>query len=272
MNTNSVPPELHDSGWGQKLLSLYEHSSKHSQYQALPDLLLRRFPALRSLQANKHEAERWAYIRQAIDLNRLSVLDIGCNTGYFSFAALECGASKVLGYEGTTSHATFCNTAARAVGMHERFCVEPTYFDFDQPAPPRADVCLLLNVLHHLGDDFSSSVPDIELAKSLMAQHLRTMSRHTNLLVFQLGFNWKGDKKHPLFEHGTKEEMINYVRQAIASQWSVLDIGVAQRVEGKVTYVPLDSHNIARDDSLGEFLNRPLFLLKSREFDTANHT
>ena len=59
--------------------------------------------------------------------------------------------------------------------------------------------------------------------------------------------------------------MIELVRQ-LDADWAVQAIGIAERHDGRVVYRDLDARNIDRDDSLGEFLNRPLFILRSRRW------
>ncbi|MCF6204852.1 MAG: hypothetical protein L3J59_14485, partial [Methylococcaceae bacterium] len=90
------------------------------------------------------------------------------------------------------------------------------------------------------------------------------LSRKTRYLVFQLGFNWKGDVKKPLFKNGTKEEMISFITKGVESSWEVKSIGIAEKTNNKYIYKNINTNNIKRDDSLGEFLNRPLFILKSK--------
>ena len=89
------------------------------------------------------------------------------------------------------------------------------------------------------------------------------MAQKTNFLIFQLGFNWKGDTKQCLFEHGTKSEMIQFIKDGIKGFWEIIEIGVAEKKDGVVTYEPLNVFNVKRNDTLGEFLNRPIFILKS---------
>ncbi|MCB0752603.1 MAG: hypothetical protein KDC52_14120 [Ignavibacteriae bacterium] len=82
------------------------------------------------------------------------------------------------------------------------------------------------------------------------------------MLVIQIGFNWKGDIRFPLFENGTKGEMINYLKSNISKKWEISKIGIAEQIENKIEYKSLSNNNIVRNDRLGEFLNRPLFVLK----------
>ena len=94
-------------------------------------------------------------------------------------------------------------------------------------------------------------------------KQLNCFAAKTDILVFQLGFNWKGDRSKPLFNNGIKAEMINFIQEGIKNTWKILHIGVAEGTKGSVVYSALNDRNIERDDNLGEFLNRPIFILKS---------
>ena len=104
----------------------------------------------------------------------------------------------------------------------------------------------------------------VAAAKAQMIAQLNRLSRQVSTLVFQLGFNWKGNRHACLFEHGTKAELIDFVTRGTAADWQVDAIGIAERHDGAVRYAPLSARNIVRDDALGEFLNRPIFVLRSR--------
>ena len=55
--------------------------------------------------------------------------------------------------------------------------------------------------------------------------------------------------------------MIEFVQKGVEGRWSIRKIAVAERYQQTIKYVPIDDVNIKRDDSLGEFLNRPIFIL-----------
>ena len=44
----------------------------------------------------------------------------------------------------------------------------------------------------------------------------------------------------------------------------IRNIGIAESAGDKIIYNELDSKNIERQDSLGEFLNRPIFIMESK--------
>ena len=77
-----------------------------------------------------------------------------------------------------------------------------------------------------------------------------------------------------LFINGEKQERIKRVALAVAiidfiissleSEYEIVKIGIAERIDEDITYNDLNDMNIIRDDSLGEFLNRPIFIMKSK--------
>lgn len=246
------------------LTALYQRTSKHSNYQvpatALAPLLGGEALPVKS----RHEHERLAYILSRVSVDGLHVADIGGNTGFFSFELLAQGARRVDCYEGNAAHHDFVRAATQQLGLAGRLHTHHRYVSFEPAELPVVDCTLLLNVLHHLGDDFGDRATAKEAARQRMLACLAALARSTRLLVFQLGFNWKGDRHQPLFAAGSKAEMIRFIEQGTAADWEVSAIGIAERADGEVVYRDLCDRNIARDDSLGEFLNRPIFIMRSR--------
>lgn len=251
------------------LLDRHNRSEKHIGYHILPERL-NALVAGTEL-ANRytfHEPARMAFFREQVDFAGKRVLDIGCNIGYFLMGALDAGAAQVVGYEGKASCGEFVGQAISELGEESRFSFHPRYYQFDGEGQ-HYDVALLLNVLHHLGDDYGDRYGDgsqaMAAAKQQMLDQLNRMAGHVDTLIFQLGFNWKGNRHTCLFEHGTKAEIIDFVTRGTAAHWTLQAIGVPERHDGVVRYAPLSAGNILRDDSLGEFLNRPIFVLRSRQ-------
>lgn len=251
----------------EKLIDYYSNTSKHSNYQVLASSLKSVLGSDDVQTRTRSEQERLEYILRNIDVAGKTVLDIGGNTGFFTFELIDAGARSAHLYEGNKEHVEFVTLAAEVLGLSDKVRVTNDYFNFEEPYDERYDVVLLLNVLHHLGDDYGDKTATINEAKAGMIQQLNSMSQLTRTLVFQLGFNWQGDPKVGLFENGTKQEMIDFIKEGIAGYWDIEYIGVPVRTENGITYNNLNDQNILRDDSLGEFLNRPLFILKSTQND-----
>lgn len=247
------------------LAELYSKASKHSNYQRLPTVLKKHLDEDLLRIKSRNEYERLSYILQNVPVRNKSVLDIGANTGFFSFALMENGAQSVRIYEGNQEHADFIRYAAQFIGMDGKMTVENAYFDFTAPQKGvHYDIALLLNVVHHIGDDYGDFSIGQQAAKRSIIESVNNLFSTTNVLIFQLGFNWQGDKNKPLFATGTKQEMIAFLKEGIEKRWNILKIGVPVLMDGNIVYCDLDEDNVKRDDSLGEFLNRPLFILQSR--------
>lgn len=245
----------------RRLAALLSVRSKHSTYQELHPWVLEILGPSYS-PSGKRETLRWEYMSALLDFHKKSVLDIGANTGYFSLASLAQGASEVQVFEGDRTHAQFIREVAVLLGVTSRLTVNNEYFDFDRNRFPRVDVTLCLNVLHHLGDDFGACGETLASVKFQIAEKLRQLAPQTHYCWLQLGFNWKGDRHQPLFENGRKAEIIDFVRSTCGSAWVIKDIALYDPTTGQ--YRPMCDALLRRFDTAGEFLNRPIFLLRSQ--------
>ena len=245
------------------LTELYMKSSKHSQYQKIPKIL-EGFIDKTNLEVNsRYEEERWNYIKSNVDLKNKKCLEIGGNTGFFSFMCIDGGACYVDYYEGDRTHAEFVRRASELLAFDDRLYIYNKYYDFQIGEKKQYDICFFMNVAHHVGMDYDICA-DIEEAKDRIIYQINSISFNTEYMVFQLGFNWGGDRYKCLFEKGTKREMISFISDNCDKDWEVSNISVAERIYGGIRYTDLNDSNIKRDDSLGEFLNRPLFIMRSK--------
>lgn len=246
----------------QALKDLYLQRSKHASYQLVHPLIAPHMPDIAGLPAGKLEVERQAYFDRSLPLLGARVLDIGANTGYFSFGALQSGASHVTCYEGNAEHAAFVTRGAEMASLSRKLTMNACYFDFLQSFAQPFDVTYCLNVLHHLGDDFGDAGLDMDAARTQMLACLNRMASLTRTLMLQLGFNWKGDIRCALFEGGEKAALIDFVAQGSADHWLIEEVTVPHPVTR--VYEPISADNLPRNNQIGEFMNRPLFKLRSR--------
>ncbi len=248
----------------EKLIELYNKTSKHSNYQVLASKLKNIIHTDALTVDTRYEVERLNYIKKHLPIKNKNITDIGGNTGFFTFELQSLGASKVNYYEGNREHASFVRQAAIVLGCADQIAVSNSYVELEKrEIGKNIEILLLLNVLHHIGDDYGDS--DITKANALkiICNSLCELAKDVDTLVFQLGFNWKGNPKLPLFNNGTKKELIDFIKQCTSGRWEIQHIGIPVRHGDGITYTDLNENNIQRDDSLGEFLNRPLFIMKS---------
>ena len=248
-----------------RLIQLYNKISKHSNYQVLASPLRKHVPVEKLETRSRFEQERLDYVLGKVPYQNCTLSDIGGNTGFFSFEFIVQGARSVTFIEGNKEHSVFVQEAAAVLGWQEKFIVDNRYLKLtDDLSTLDVDICLLLNVLHHVGDDYGDPSQSIESAKQNVLNSLSALAKRTKYLIFQLGFNWKGDILLPLFADGTKRELIEFVREGTKDSWVIRNIGIAESAGDKIIYNELDSKNIERRDSLGEFLNRPIFIMESK--------
>lgn len=258
-------PDTRDIFLIEQLKSLYNETSKHSNYQILPRAL-EKYIEIKELNIkSRMEKERFNYISKNISIQNKKILDIGGNTGYFSFEALNSGASHIDYYEGNKIHAKFVDLASSLLKCKDFISVYNDYFLFDN-THLKWDIIFNLNVIHHLGDDFGN-VDSVCEAKKTMINSINALAYSAKYMAFQMGYNWMGNIQKCLFENGTKEEMINFIKTESKEYWDIKNIGIAEETHNGITFKDLDEVNILRNDHLGEFLNRPIFIMKSLKYN-----
>ena len=252
------------------LRAMYTKQSKHSNYQIMASNLEPFFQTDDIDVLSRNEKARLDFILAHVKLEGKSIIDIGGNTGYFTFESIINGASQVVMFEGNQTHAEFVKLAADILDISEKVTVHPEYYLFEGMTTS-VDVVFLLNVLHHVGDDYGNQELSKKNARKQIISSLKTIAKSTNILVFQLGFNWKGDRNTCLFDKGTKKELIDFIIESTVNEFDLIAIGVAEKTDDKLSYQLLNDSNIHRNEHLGEFLNRPLFILKSKSPTDRKH-
>lgn len=233
--------------------------SKHSHYQTLHPLVHKQFDVPDSYRPRKMlEHQRVDFVKRFLSMQGKRVVDIGANTGYFSLAAADGGAARVDAIEGNAEHATFLSRCVDALKMNDRVFVSNRYVNFAPYDVGHADVVLCYNVLHHLGDDFRGGVEKDDALRG-MAEALRQLVLRNANVVFQMGYNWQGDPGLPLTENGTKTEIIDFVSASLDSVKADVIVGCYDPAAD--AYVEANETNLGRFDALGEFANRPLFII-----------
>jgi SAM-dependent methyltransferase len=199
-------------------------------------------------------------LKEHINFKEKAILDIGGNTGFFSFEAIDAGAKSVHYIEGNKQHADFVKAASEYLNYNIK--VENKYLEFNDSDQlnDKYDVVLLFNVIHHLGDDFGDQKISKDLAKEKMLNCIRFFASKTSQMVLQMGYCWKGDRHQLLFANGEKQEMIAFVKEAIVSIGEIIHIGIAQ-VNDSTHFHELSPENMKRNNAIGEFRNRPIFII-----------
>lgn len=246
-----------------ELKKLYMNKSKHSNYQILSGKLSKIVDNKVIKIKGRFEKERLDYILKNVDIKNKKILDIGGNTGYFTFELIDKKAKSIDYYEGNRIHAKFVKEAAEILKVRDKVNINEEYYMFNKKIDNKYDVVILLNVLHHIGDDYGNKELLIQTAKDEIIKQINKMSYSTDIIVLQIGFNWKGNSKLSLFKNGTKKEMINFIKEGTKEYWKIINIGIPEQKNNEIKYYDLNEINLKRYDKMGEFLNRPIFIMKS---------
>lgn len=244
----------------KKLEELYANKSRHSHYQILASNI-ENLVHYDKPEKSKYEKERLDYIKQRVAFENKKILDIGGNTGYFTFESCRDNPKSVDYFEGNKEHAEFVKLASEIIGLSNIINVNSDYFLFEKQEKIW-DVVFFLNVIHHIGFDFEKNVTSINVRKK-MIEHINCMAEYSKIMIFQMGFNWYGNIEKCLFDNGTKKEMIDYLKEGTKDYWEIKNIGIPVKKGENFIYEEINLRNSKRIDEYGEFLNRPLFIFKS---------
>lgn len=109
--------------------------------QTAPDHPLGDFPA-----------NFWSFFKVAVpeDLRGKSVLDIGCNAGFYSFEMKRRGAARVLGIDHDPTYLAQARFARTELGFEEVEFRQLEIYDVDQLGDERFDLVLFMGVFYHL--------------------------------------------------------------------------------------------------------------------------
>jgi len=94
----------------------------------------------------------WMKIKHRVDFRGKTVLDLGCNIGYFCFKARESGAKKVLGID---IDAEVIEIARKLRDYKGLDCIEFICGDVEEMEYGARDITLLINMPHNLFDNSS---------------------------------------------------------------------------------------------------------------------
>ena len=98
-----------------------------------------------------HPMGPWQTIQKLLpaDLGGKSVLDVGCNAGFYSFEAKRRGARRVLGVDGQRQHVRQGLFVRKVLGLEVEFRRLNVY-ELNPRAVGRFDITLALGLLYHL--------------------------------------------------------------------------------------------------------------------------
>ncbi|KAF0094864.1 MAG: tRNA (mo5U34)-methyltransferase [Puniceicoccaceae bacterium 5H] len=99
-----------------------------------------------------HPLPTWQKVKQVLPaaLNGKSVLDVGCNAGFYSIEARKRGAERVLGVDATSWHIRQARFVTGALGLGQTRFLRKSVYELDAQELGKFDVVLALGLIYHL--------------------------------------------------------------------------------------------------------------------------
>ena len=269
-----------------KLHELYTDQSKHSVYQNVPAFVRDATGYAETINEQwRGDTTRWEYMLDHFDLDKVTVLDVGANTGFFTLSlANKYPESVCTALEGNVNHAEFIKLVVSQFSMKNVRTISQ-YLDFAAlDSLGQYDTVFLFNVLHHAGVDFDNElVPRKEDLFDYLIRYMMKLGEHCHRVVFQMGYNWGGNKQQPVVplqdDAGKFFYNCRFLRQA---GWTIDAIATSYSCAGDI---PVYHQNLPEDvvaaanscdevtlrnrletllatdiDTFSEFYRRPIFV------------
>ena len=137
LTSNSLEEQVRSLGrWFHNL-----RLGQSGEVQTAPDHPLGDFPA-----------EFWRAFKHAVpeDLTGKTVLDIGCNAGFYSFEMKRRGAARVLGIDHNPAYLAQACFAREQLGLHDVEFRRLDVYTLDRLDGEKFDLVLFLGVFYHL--------------------------------------------------------------------------------------------------------------------------
>lgn len=270
----------------QKLHELYSDQSKHSVYQNIPAFVREALNYSETINERwRGDSARWDYLRDFLDFDAESILDVGANTGFFTLSlAHKYPAAICTALEGNANHSEFIQLVSDYFKM-KNVRVLSGYLDMAGLGNiEHYDTILLFNVLHHAGVDFDTAmVQSKEALYDYLVRYMKELGKHCNRIILQMGYNWGGNKQQPVValqdDVGKYIYTCRFLRQA---GWTIYTIAASYSCDANVPVyhrnLPEQIATLANDgdepalrkrlagllapdiDIFSEFYRRPVFV------------
>ena len=238
------------------LLGLYADTSKHSNYQSMPQFVMEQTGLRADIQQSwRGDHCRYEWIKRVV-LNQSKGLrwcDFGANTGFFALSlAHDRPFDSVTAIEANPNHAGLIERVAGLVGLRNLLVRSAAIELKDLQDCGTFDVMLHLNVLHHAGADFDSGMIAGPGEFAPYARlYLGSLRKASRTLVIQIGTNLWGNKALAMVPAEDDVGRLRFLSSLLLdSGWCMRSIAYARKADG----APIEYHPIA--DATVAALNR----------------
>lgn len=261
-----------------KILNYYSDGSKHSNYQNFPNFITRELGITALKDENwRGDSKRYQFIKENIIFPIGAIVgDIGANTGRFCLDfAMENKQSNFVAIEINENNANFIKMICDMFHIDNVKVINESAGLENIDKLPNLDIAFNMNVLHHSGVDFENSrVGNANELKNYIITYLKKCKEKCDIIVFQIGYNWGGNKSTPIVSPDHISEMIEYQKDIfLQSGYEIVNIGLYHNIKKEYINVPVKStkeqlQKFINDFSMNlnsEFYKRPLFIIKNHK-------
>jgi tRNA (mo5U34)-methyltransferase len=174
-----------------------------------------------------HPLGPWQTIQTLIprDLSGKTVLDVGCNAGFYAFETKRRGASRVLGVDGQRQHVRQGLFVRKVLGLDVEFRRLNVY-DVNPRSVGRFDITLALGLLYHLKHPILALENLYQVTKELLIIETAIMPRERTPESFKHSFGAAQAVLHPLVyvenPPAAKEQVFNWFLPGVEALTALL--------------------------------------------------
>ncbi|GAA4654152.1 hypothetical protein GCM10023142_12900 [Anaerocolumna aminovalerica] len=259
-----------------KILNYYNDGGKHSSYQNYPTFVTKALGITAKIDENwRGDSKRYQYIKENLTFpHGIVVGDIGANTGRFCLDfAMENEQTDFVAIEINENNTNFIKMICDMFQINNVKVLNESAGLDNIDNLPNLDIAFHMNVLHHTGVDFEcDQVRNVNELKNYIITYLRKFKEKCNIIVFQLGYNWGGNKNTPIVSSDCITDMIEYQKNVfLQSGYEIVNMGLYHYDKKEYINVPVETtkeqlqvviNNLSMNLN-SEFYKRPIFILKS---------
>lgn len=184
------------------------------------DLRGHKTPVWKKELVNKH-AQRKAHLFSALTelcpLEGKRVLDLACNAGFWSLAAIEAGAAEVVGVDGRQMHIEQAELVfeAKEIAKDRYLFVRSDVFELEKLGLGRFDVVLCLGLFYHVSKHVAllEQISDLNDDVLLIDTRIDTSPESILRVVIETVDNPKHALDHPLVMVPSRRAVLDMVGQ-----------------------------------------------------------
>lgn len=174
-----------------------------------------------------HPHGPWQIVGKCLpaDLRGKTLLDVGCNAGFYAFEAKRRGAARVLGVDGQRQHVRQALFVRKVLGLEAEFRRMNVY-ELDPQTTGQFDITLALGLIYHLKHPILALENLFRVTKELLVVETAIMPPERTPPSFVQAFGPARRTLHPLVyvENATdaKEQVFNWFLPGIEALKALL--------------------------------------------------